>query len=180
MTTTISDTTPTGKSLNLLLLPDVLAPTILLQENSSSASALVVTTVAPLTPLSIMVTLNKMSTNYYYSSVDQPQQTPTSPRYLPSPIPFIQSPLPMSKKSSSPRIVTIQHNHAVQTDPYPFPHPITLAKLVKEHYPQPEHFLNVFHSTLDSLYIHPPNCPSRPSPDIFREVLIEHSTPALP
>ena len=128
-----------------------------------------------------MVILNKMTTNYY-SSVDQPQPelVPTSPRYLPSPIPFVQSPLPISEKSSSSEIVAIQHNHAIQTDPYPFPHPITLAKLVKEHYPQPEHFLNVFHSTLDLLYVSPPRRPRRPSPDVFKEILIEHSSPALP
>ena len=138
-----------------------------------------------------MVILNKMSTNYY-SSVDHPhpfyspspvpqtEQIPTWPRYAPSPIPFIQSPLPMSEKSSSPKIVSIQHNHAVQTDPTPFPHPLILAKSVREHFPQPEQFLKVFHSTLDSLYMSSPNQPKRTSPDVFREVPIKNSTPALP
>ena len=191
MTTTTSNTTPTGKSPNLLSLPDIPAPSVLFQEHNTSAPAPVATIVAPLTPLNIMVILNKMSTNYY-SSVDHPhpfyspspipqtEQIPTSPRYAPSPIPFVQSPLPMSKKSLSPEIIAIQHNHAVQTDPLPFPHPITLAKLVKEHFPQPRQFLNVFYSTLDSLYLSPPNRPKRATPNMFKESPIEHSTPALP
>ena len=129
-----------------------------------------------------MVILNKMSTNYY-SSVDHPhpfyspspvpqtKQIPTSPGYTPSPIPFVQSPLPMSEKSSSPEIISIQHNHTVQTDPISFPHPITLAKLIKEHFPELKQFLKVFHSTLDSLYIFPPIQPKKISPDMFREFL---------
>ena len=181
MVTTSSDTTPTGKYLIRLPLPDTLAPTILFLENNLSVLASAATIIAPLTPLNITVTPNKMYTNYY-SGVDQPQPelVPNSPRYLPSPIPFTQSPLLMSEKSSSPEIVAIQHNHAVQTDPHPFPHPIALAKLVKEHYSQPEHFLNIFHSTLDSLYSPPPHQHKRPSPDVFREVPTEHSTPILP
>ena len=156
--TTSSDITLTGKYLNQLPLPDIPVPMALFQEDNLFVLVSAATTAAPLTPLNITVTPNNMSTNYY-SSVKQPQPelVPNSPRYLPSPIPFIQSPLPMSKKSSSPEIVAIQHNHAVQTNPYPFPHPIALAKLVKKHYPQHEHFLNIFHTTLDSLYSPPLN-----------------------
>ena len=92
----------------------------------------------------------------------------------------------MSTQSSAPEIVAL--SQGVQTDyvtippmdSYSFPQPATLAKLVKEHYPNPEQFLNIFHTTLDSLYTPPPRRPRRPSPDVFKTMVIEHSTLALP
>ena len=145
---------------------------MLFLDDNLSVLAAAATIAAPLTPLNIMVTPNKMSTDFYssvdhphpfYSPSSPPEPIPTSPRYTPSLIPFCQSPLPISKKSSSPEIIAM--SQAVQTkttmhpqmDPYSFPQPVALAKLVKEHYPQPKHFLNVFHATLDSLYSPPPN-----------------------
>ena len=167
---TSSDTTPTGKYLNHLLLPSFIVHTALFPEDNLSVLAAVATTTAPLTLLNTMATRNNMSTDFY-SSIDHPhpfyspspEPRPTSPRYAPSPIPFCESPLPMSEKSSLPEPIAM--SQGVQTDyvmitptnPYSFPQPATLAKLVKEHYPNPEQFLNVFHSTLKSLYSPPPH-----------------------
>ena len=55
-----------------------------------------------------------------------------------------------------------------------------MAKLVKEHYLNPEQFLNTFYSTLDSLYSPPPHHPKRSTLDVFKTTIKEHSTPALP
>ena len=140
----------------------------------------------------------------YNSSVDHPHPSaiwtpepspppPTSPRYQPSPIPQCQSPSPISnyhspksEKSSSPEAISHQKDQETQTylryTPPPYPNPVTIATQVKEHYPNPETFLNlnVFHHTLDSLYTDPPLRPSRPTPDVFREKSPIPSAPAIP
>ena len=130
----------------------------------------------------------RMSTPYN-SSIDhplivetpKPSPPPTSPRYQPSPIPCNLS--PKLEKSSSPEIVSHQKDQETQTylefTPPPYPHPITIATQVKEHYPNPKPFLKVFHHTLDSLYSETPHCP-RPTPDVFRETSPLPSAPVIP
>ena len=132
-----------------------------------------------LTPLLQLLPIN-MSTPYN-SSVDHPHPSaiwtpepsppPTSPRYQPSPIPQCRSPSPLSnyqspksERSSSPEVISHQKDQETQTylryTPPPYPNPVTVATQVKEHYPNPETFLKVFHHTLDSLYTNPPHHPS--------------------
>ena len=120
---TSSDTTPTGKYLNRLPLPNTIAPTALFPEDNLSVLAADATTTVPLTPLNITVTRNKMSTDFYssidhphhfYSPSPPPKPKPMSPRYAPSPIPFCESPLPMSTQSFVPEITAI--SQGVQTD----------------------------------------------------------------
>ena len=170
MITTTSGTILTGKYPNTLLFTTTPVPTPTSLEKNPSAPAPVATTAAPLTLPNTTTTLNEtvMSTPYnssinhphpFYSPSPKPSQLPTSPQYQPSPIPRCQSPLPISKKSSSPKVISHQKDQETQMylryTPPPYPHPVTITTQVKEHYPNPKQFLNVFHHTLDSLYTDP-------------------------